>query len=243
MSRIPRLYCKTPLAPGKEIDLPDGPARHAVRVMRLIRGDRVILFNGDGHDYDAELTLAARSGARARIVAAGPIEPPPALALHLALGVSRGQRMDFALQKATELGVTRCTPLFTTRSVVQLKDERLEQRRAHWHQVTIAACEQSGRRRLPVLDPPQTFSSWIESWQGQGVLLDPDADNSLTELSPPAEKLTLLVGPEGGLTPEERMLAEKQGLRGVRLGPFILRTETAPLAAIAAIQALWGNFR
>jgi 16S rRNA (uracil1498-N3)-methyltransferase len=243
VARAPRLYCEARLIPEEEVDLPDTAARHAVRVMRLNRGDRITLFNGDGRDYKAELTLAARSGARARILSAGPEEPLPVLEPHLALGISRGQRMDFALQKATELGVTRFTPLFTTRSVVQLRDERLDQRRTHWQQVIIAACEQSGRRRIPELERPQTFDSWVETWEGRGVMLDPAAAQSLPEIAAPQGIFTLLVGPEGGLAPEERALAGGKGLVGVRLGPYILRTETAPLAAIAATQALWGNFR
>jgi len=223
--------------------LPDAAARHAVRVLRLRPGDGVILFDGHGREYEAELTTTSRTGAGARILCAGEEEPVATLSLHLALGISRGQRMDFALQKATELGIGGCSPLLTARTMVRLSPDKLGQRLAHWRQVVISACEQSGRRRIPQLDPPQSFSAWLETWSGQGVLLDPEASASLPELAPPGGRLTLLVGPEGGLTREERAAAQTKGLVPVRLGPYILRTETAPLAAIAAVQALWGSFR
>lgn len=243
MARIPRLYCEQPLAAGEEIALADNAASHAVRVMRLAAGDAVRLFNGDGRDYAAELTLAGRGAVRARILAAGEEEPLPALWLHLALGVSRGQRMDFALQKATELGVSVLSPLFTERSMVKLDERRAEQRLDHWRQVTIAACEQCGRRRLPRIDEPKPLAAWLAEGAKSGVLLDPLAPASLPELAAPRGEYWLLVGPEGGLSGEERRRATDAGLTPVRLGPRILRTETAPLAALSAIQALWGDFR
>ena len=243
MARNPRLFCDCALKAGDEITLPDTAARHAVRVLRLRPGDRVTLFNGDGRDYDAELTLATRDAVRSRVLDSGDIEPAPALELHLALGVSRNQRMDFALQKATELGVDRITPLFTERSVIRLDEGRLDQRVAHWRQVTVAACEQSGRRRLPRIESPQPFGAWIERWHGQGLLLEPRATRSLADLEKPDGMVTLLVGPEGGLAPDERAAAVRRGMKDVKLGPRILRTETAPLAALAAMQVLWGDFR
>ena len=243
MSRIPRLFCDRPLAIGAEAALSDSAATHAVRVMRLNAGDSVILFNGGGRDYEAELTVAGRGTVRARILAAGDEETLPCLRLHLALGISRGQRMDFALQKATELGVSALTPLFTERTLVRLDEARANQRLAHWRQVSISACEQCGRRRLPRLDRPQAFAAWLDQGAKSGVLLDPLGEVSLPDLSAPQGEFTLLVGPEGGLSAEERRLAAAAGLTPVKLGPRILRTETAPLAAIASIQALWGDFR
>ncbi len=158
------------------------------------------------------------------------MEPEPPLAIALAVGVSRGERMDFVIQKAVELGVAGILPLLTERSVVRLDAERADRRHAHWRGVLVAACEQSGRRRLPVLEPAVAWRAWTLPADGMRLLLDPSAEASLPMLAAPRGRVTLLVGPEGGFTP-------------VRLGPRILRTETAPLAALAAIQALWGDLR
>jgi 16S rRNA (uracil1498-N3)-methyltransferase len=142
-----------------------------------------------------------------------------------------------------ELGVHEITPLFTERSMVQLKGERLHNRMAHWRGVIRHACEQSGRSRLPILHDPQSLPGWVQGFQGNGVMLDHRAEMSLVQIPAPQEAITLLVGPEGGLSPRERESAARAGMRGVRMGPRVLRTETAPLAALAVIQALWGDFR
>jgi 16S rRNA (uracil1498-N3)-methyltransferase len=241
--RTPRVYVDSPLAAGRTLELPGDAAAHLARVLRLGAGDAVILFNGDGRDYAARLLGAGRQGTRVVVEAAGEPEPAPPLRLHLAIGVSRGERMDFAIQKAVELGVAGVQPLFAERSVVRLDAARGERRAAHWRGVLVAACEQSGRRRLPVLHPPLPLVAWLSGASGAGLLLDPGADRSLADLPAPGSDLTLLVGPEGGLSPEERARALQAGFAGVRLGPRILRTETAPLAALAAIQALWGDLR
>lgn len=243
MSRVPRLFCDSGLAPGERIVLDDTNAGHALRVLRLRAGDAVVLFNGNGHDYAGRLVAAGRQGATVEVGLPGPAEAPPALSVHLVLGVSRGQRMDFALQKATELGVTACTAVFTARSMVRLTGEKLSQRMDHWRRVVINACEQSGRRRLPTFHPPGNLDAWLADWHGGGILLDPAAPVGLAELTPPDAKTTLLVGPEGGLTTDERARARARGFQAVRLGSRILRAETAPLAALAAMQALWGDFR
>jgi 16S rRNA (uracil1498-N3)-methyltransferase len=177
------------------------------------------------------------------VLDAGTPEPDPVLAIHLILGVSRGQRMDYALQKATELGVTEITPVITRRSVVRLQDDKREQRQAHWRQILTHACEQSGRCRLPVLHPLVHFPEHLGVPGQTGVLLDPVSDKTLADLDPPSGTLALLVGPEGGLTEQERKSALEEGFTAIRLGPRILRTETAPLAAVAAAQVLWGDFR
>jgi len=174
---------------------------------------------------------------------AGEPEPEPPLRLHLAVGVSRGERMDFVIQKAVELGVASVRPLFTERSVVRLDAARLERRHEHWHGVLVAACEQSGRRRLPWLHPVEQLADWLPTIAGTALLLDPGADRSLATLPEPDGAATLLVGPEGGLAADERGRAVQAGFLPVRLGPRILRTETAPLAALAAMQVLWGDLR
>lgn len=241
--RAPRLYVALPLAPGRELDLPPDAAAHLARVLRLGSGDPVVLFNGDGRDYPGELLAAGRHAARVRVESAGEPEGEPPLRLHLAVGVSRGERMDFVIQKAVELGVASLRPLFTERSVVRLDAARAERRHAHWHGVLVAACEQSGRRRLPALHPPQALADWLPTARGTALLLDPQAERSLATLPAPPGEATLLVGPEGGLSADERARAARSGLVPVRLGPRILRTETAPLAALAAMQVLWGDLR
>ncbi len=244
--RLPRSFVDSELAAGLRLLLPETAARHLHQVLRLKAGARVLLFNGrDGRDWLARLVRCDRRAVEAEVLeAAGEAEPPPSLALELALGISRGERMDLALQKAVELGAQAFQPLFTERTQVKLPGPRLERRMAHWRGVITAACEQSGRRRLPKLAPPLPLARWLEEAGGpRVVLLDPRADTPLPGLPAPEARLVFLVGPEGGLSPQERALAYRHGCRGARLGPRILRAETAPLAALAAAQALWGDFR
>lgn len=246
-----RLFTEQPLAPGALVALEPRAAQHATRVLRLAAGDPVTLFNGDGHDHGGRIETLRREQVSVRVTGVGPAEPAAPLAITLGLGISRGERMDLSLQKAVELGVAGIVPLQTGRGVVKLDQERQDKRLGHWRGIVIAACEQSGRRRLPALAPPQALADWLAEGQPNGLLLDhraaaalPDLFPDWREIPPPAgTPVTLLIGPEGGLTPTERDLARAQGFTGVRLGPRILRTETAPLAAIAVIQALWGDFR
>lgn len=238
---VPRVYVDLALEPGAALDLPEPASRRVAQVLRLGAGSELRLFNGDGRDYQTRVSRSNRQGARVEILTAGDEEPPAPLAIHLALGVSKGERMDFAIQKAVELGVAGITPLFTERSVVQLQGERLARRLEHWRGVMIGACEQSGRRRLPLLRGPSSLADWLAQAHPDTLLLDPLGELPLPALPAPSGPLTLLVGPEGGLPPRERAAARARGVRGVRLGPRILRTETAPLAAIAIIQALWGD--
>lgn len=241
--RSPRVYVDLPLAPGARVTLPVAQSQYLTLVLRLSAGAPVVLFNGDGRDYGGSILNAQRTAAVIACESAGEVEPAAALRIHLGLGVSKGERMDFALQKAVELGVDRVTPLFTGRSVVRLDPERLAKRRGHWEGVMIAACEQSGRRRLPGLEAAARLEDWLRLDHPGAILLDHRSDTPLPGLPAPAGDLTLLIGPEGGLSEAERAAARAAGFTGVRLGPRILRTETAPLAAIAVIQALWGDFR
>ena len=240
--RTPRIYVDLPLAAGARLVLPAAQSQHLTLVLRLAAGDPLILFNGDGRDYVARLLDAHRTGTAVACEAPWEEEPIPPLRIHLGLGISKGERMDFALQKAVELGVDRVTPLFTGRSVVRLDPHRLARRHAHWAGVIIAACEQSGRRRLPALGQAARLEEWLAQGHPGGIVLDHRSATPISALPAPAADLTLLVGPEGGLSEPERAAARAAGFTGVRLGPRILRTETAPLAAIAAIQALWGDF-
>ena len=201
------------------------------------------MFDGSGRDFSATLTLAGKRGCRARVGEILREEAPAALQLRLVIGISRGERMDFSIQKAVELGISGITPLFTERSMVNLRGERLRNRVEHWKGIIRHASEQSGRSRLAELHPPLTLVDWLAGFAGKGLMLDHRADTTLASQPPPGKCLTLLVGPEGGLSRNERQQARGKGMQEVRLGPRILRTETAPLAALAVAQALWGDFR
>ncbi len=242
--RQDRIYTAQPLAAGARVELEAGPRRHVTQVLRLGVGDMLVLFNGDGRDYPATLVQAGGS-VIAEVALPGPPEPRAPLAVTLALGITKGERMDYALQKAVELGVSALVPLFTERTLVKLRDARLAKRQDHWHGILVAACAQSGRRRLPQLAAAQRLGAWLRALPPNhgGLLLHHRAEQALPDLPPPAARTILLVGPEGGLAPAEREAAQAQGFRGVRLGPRVLRAETAPLAALAVLQALWGDFR
>lgn len=240
--RLHRIFSPRPLHSGEQIRLDNNARRHLLQVLRLQDGDAIILFDGSGRDFAARLAVLDKRTATAHVKAPLDTEQPPVLRIHLVIGISRGERMDFAIQKAVELGAWSITPLFTKRTVVQLKGDRLASRYAHWQGVVRHACEQSGRSLMPTLHAAVSLAEWLDEFQGQGLLLDHRAEHGLKQLQPPVDELSLLVGPEGGLSSEERGAAVQAGFRPVRLGPRILRTETAPLAAISAIQALWGDF-
>ena len=228
------------LAPGATVDLPAQATRH-VAALRLRDGDAVTLFDGRAGEWSAELLRVGRDRASARLLAWHDLERESPLTVTLALGISSGERMDFAIQKATELGVNVVRPIATLRSVVRLKEERAERRIAHWRGVAIAACEQCGRNRLPVIEPALPLLEFVAlSAAGTRILLSPEANMSLQDLTP-ATTLTLLIGAEGGLTPEERADALHYGFVPMRFGPRVLRAETAPMAVLAAIQAAWGD--
>lgn len=240
--RLSRIHVEQPLQAGNEVTLDERSARYASQVLRLRAGETVILFNGDGRDFEAELTRCDRRVCRAQVHAMVGEEPAAVLQLHLGIGISRGERMDLAIQKSVELGVGEITPLLTARTVVQLPAERVALRLAHWRGVVASACEQCGRSRVPALHPPVALHDWLAGHPG-GLVLDHRATQGLPDLAPPADSLNLLIGPEGGLDEAERAAAANHVYRPVRLGPRILRTETAPLAALAAIQVLWGDLR
>ncbi|MFO7188471.1 MAG: 16S rRNA (uracil(1498)-N(3))-methyltransferase [Pseudomonadota bacterium] len=239
--RMPRLYHDGPLSPGATVELPERAARH-VQVLRLRVNDKVILFNGDGSEWDATLAQIGKRSVVATIGRRSAVNRETPLDVHLLQGVCAADRMDLVLQKATELGVASIQPVITARSIVRLSEERQARRHQHWQNVVIAACEQCGRNTIPVVAPGLGFAEVLAALPaaGERILLSPDGEHNLRGLPPPAH-VRLLIGPEGGLTPEERAMAVAAGFVPVRFGPRILRTETAPLAALAAIQALWGD--
>ena len=241
--RLTRVYVEAELGPGTRLRLEGPAAVHVTRVLRLGTGDAVTLFNGDGSDYPARISGLGRGAVDAEVtdVVAARAESP--LPVTLVQGIARGERMDFVLQKATELGVAAILPVATARSVVRLDDDGRVRRLAHWRGVTIAACEQCGRARVPAIAEPRGFTSWLAETPRSPtrLLLSPDADVPLADAARGTTALELLVGPEGGLEDEERGAALAAGFRACRLGPRVLRSETAAIAAIAVLQAVAGD--
>lgn len=243
-SRAPRLHCETALTPGATVELPERAARH-VAALRLQAGDAVTLFNGDGHESAAVLTRISKRGVVAAVRERRAVDRESPLAVRLAQGVCAGDRMDLVLQKGTELGVASIQPVVTARSVVRLSSERRGRRETHWQNVVIAACEQCGRNVIPHVAPSVGFGEFIAGLRvlpeaGTRLLLAPDGEATVRSVAPQAP-VTVLIGPEGGLAPEEREIAVATGFTPLRFGPRILRTETAPLAALAALQAIYGD--
>ena len=242
--RIPRIFTDQPLPVGQEVLLPEQAGEHVARVLRLEHGHPLILFNGDGREYDARLTTLAKRAVSAEIIAVREVDREAPLRLTLAQGIARGEKMDWILQKATELGVSRIVPLVTERTEVKLDEDRAERRLAHWHSVVAGACEQCGRTRLPVLEPPQRLDRWLGSLGEDAAIrlaLLPEGDTHLQQLPQMDNGALLVVGPEGGFSEHDIVLLAQGRFRGLRLGPRILRTETAGVAALAALQALYGD--
>jgi 16S rRNA (uracil1498-N3)-methyltransferase len=240
--RLTRLYLETALAPGRVVDLPEDAATHVARVLRGRPGDPLIVFDGRGGEFEGVLSRVARGRVAVAVGVHRPVDRESPLPVTLGIGISRGERMDYGLQKATELGVTRIVPLIAERCVVQLDPERAVARLAHWRRVVVSACEQCGRNRIPDLTPVRPVADWVGEEAGEPrLVLSPEGEASLASLARPTGAVTLLIGPEGGLAPAELALAVRGGFTPVRLGPRILRTETAVVAALAAIQACWGD--
>jgi len=241
----PRLFCPPPLAAGAEITLPQSAAHHATRVLRLQRGDALRLFDGEGGEFAAVLSRVEARAVIARLGERELIERESPLAVTLVQGLAAAERMDYAIQKAVELGVTAIAPVVTARGLTRLDAARAQRRLEHWRAIAIASCEQCGRNRLPRLHPPCDLSRWLRepSTASLRILLAPDGPSSLAQLARPEGTIELLVGPEGGLEPEEAEAAVAAGFHTVRLGPRTLRTETAGPAMLSAMNALWGDWQ
>ncbi|WP_329743470.1 16S rRNA (uracil(1498)-N(3))-methyltransferase [Dyella sp. A6] len=243
--RTIRIHVDQPLATGQQLPLPPQAAEHVARVLRLGAGAPLTLFNGDGNDYEAVILEVAKREVSVRIEHAQTVANESPLRLVLAQGVARGEKMDLIVQKATELGVARIVPLLTERSEIRLDAARAEKRLAHWRAVAASACEQSGRACVPVVAPVQPLQAWLDTLGSERAVrlaLLPDGTRHMGSLSFDEAGGLLVVGPEGGLGERDVTALESASFAGLRLGPRILRTETAGLAALAALQALHGDF-
>jgi 16S rRNA (uracil1498-N3)-methyltransferase len=235
---MPRFHCPTPLTTGLAFSLPAGAARH-VQVLRMQPGDVITLFNGEGGEFDATVTRMGRSDVDVEVGAHRPVEREAARAVHLLAGITANDRMDWLVEKATELGVASITPLVAERSVLKLKGERADKKLAHWQGVAVAAAEQCGRNRVPTIHPAVTLTDWLkkappcERW----VLSLSEGTQPLTQMHSPQTlaPVTVLSGPEGGLSPGEEAAALAAGFTPITLGPRVLRAETAPLAVLALL--------
>ncbi|GAB4357727.1 MAG: 16S rRNA (uracil(1498)-N(3))-methyltransferase [Immundisolibacter sp.] len=241
--RVPRLFIDQPLQTGEPVALDRRAHDHAVKVLRLRAGDRLCLFNGRGGEFAATLEPGPGRTLQALVGEFTPDRTESPLRVRLLQGISRGERMDYALQKAVELGVGEIVPLVTERTVSRLDGERQARRLAHWRGVVLAACQQSGRTRLPPVAEPRALATQLaQPLDGAGLLLDPRAARALLQTGPYQGTVNVLIGPEGGLSETEQAAARAAGYVGVRIGPRVLRTETAAVVALALLQALGGDF-
>lgn len=241
--RIPRLFVPAALAESTTLNLDAELSSYLNKVLRLKRGQELTVFNGEGGEYAARILATARDQVTIAVGQHRSREAESPLFIHLGLAISRGDRMDVAIQKAVELGVGRITPLLTERTVVRLEPGRREQRSLHWEKIIKSACEQCGRNRLPDLDIPQPLAEWLSQAEGQKLFFDPAGTQSLAAVARVHAPLSLLSGPEGGFSERERRLILDAAFLPVRLGPRILRAETAVLAALSVVQSLWGDLR
>jgi 16S rRNA (uracil1498-N3)-methyltransferase len=239
--RTTRLYVSADLSPNSKLVLPEDAAHHAARVLRLREGEVVLLFDGRGGEYEARLSMPARGQVVAEVGERCDVERESPLAVTLVQAVSSGEKMDLTIQKAVELGVAAIQPVLTVKSVVRLSAEREEKKLAHWRRVAIAACEQCGRNRIPEIGAPLPLERYTAPAESCKVLLSPSGTARLATLA--RNPLTLAVGPEAGFSTEEEELLQRAGFIAVRLGPRILRTETAALAALSALNAIAGDFQ
>ncbi len=236
-----RVYVDAPLQQGACLQLDDDAAQHLVQVLRMRTGDAFTVFNGQGGEYDAVIESAARKELVVRIGAFHDVDRESALKVTLAQCISKGERMDYTVQKAAELGVAAIVPLISANCVVRLDPERWEKKLEHWRGVMVSACEQCGRTRLPVLHAPVAIDRWLPQADGIKLVLAIGATRALRSLPQPSAPVCLLAGPEGDFSDAELGMATSHGFARIGLGPRILRTETAGVAALAALQALFGD--
>lgn len=241
---IPRFYCPSPLAPGASVELPPEAAHHAGKVLRMAEGDRLILFDGQGGEWTGRLVRVGKSLVAA-LESFAEIDREPPLAVTLIQCLPAADKMDWIVQKSVELGVAAIRPVVARRSVVRLSGERMERRVAHWQAVAVAACEQCQRNRVPPVTSLVDLSQLLAESAVENslrLILAPGGERRLAELPAPSTPVSLLIGPEGGFEETELAAARLAGFVPVALGPRVMRTETAGLAALAAMMAVWGDF-
>ncbi|MCW5593749.1 MAG: 16S rRNA (uracil(1498)-N(3))-methyltransferase [Burkholderiales bacterium] len=240
----PRIFCDFRLGPGAQFPLPQDAAQHVGKALRLRAGDGLVVFDGRGGEYDAVIQRIDRDRVDVKTSAFRADDREAPFEVGLVQGLPEADKMDWILQKSVELGVAWIQPVVCERSVVRLSGDRAARRESHWQRVAIAACEQCGRNRVPEVKPTLAFRDWAaQPSQAQRWMLAPGAEARLAECTAPTGPVELLVGPEGGLSERELDIAATIGFSALSLGPRVLRAETAPLAALAAMQALWGDFR
>ena len=243
--RVHRVYTPQALEPGREIELEEQTSHYLGRVLRVVAGQEIVLFNGDGHDFAAAVLRPARAGMTLRVTGQLPGIAEPLLPITVAQALTRGERLDQTLQKCTELGAAAFQLLDTERVELRLRGDRLDKRMAHWRGVIVSACEQCGRSRVPELAPPAPLDRWLATDSDAArLVLDPEADRSLARWADDvgtARAVEIVVGPEGGFSEAEMARMRAAGAEGVSLGPRILRTETAAPAAVAVLQAVLGD--
>ncbi len=240
----PRIFCDVRLGPGAQFPLPHDAANHVGRALRLRAGDALVVFDGRGGEYEAVIQRIDRGRVDVKTGAFRDARPESPLDVGLVQGLPEADKMDWILQKSVELGISWIQPVVCERSVVRLSGDRAARRESHWQRVVIAACEQCGRNRVPELKPTLAFRDWAaQPTQAARWMLAPGAEEALASRAAPAGPVELLAGPEGGLSERELDIAATIGFTSLSLGPRVLRSETAPLAALAAMQALWGDFR
>lgn len=240
----PRIYCDVRLGPGAQFSLPQDAANHVGRALRLRVGDTLVVFDGRGGEYEAVIQRIDRDRVDVKTGAFHDVDRESPVLVGLVQGLPEADKMDWILQKSVELGVAWVQPVVCERSVVRLSGDRAARRESHWQRVVIAACEQCGRNRIPELRPTLAFRDWAaQPSQASRWMLAPGAGEALASRAAPAGPVELLVGPEGGLSERELDIAATVGFSFLSLGPRVLRAETAPLAALSAMQALWGDFR
>ncbi|MCG9728319.1 16S rRNA (uracil(1498)-N(3))-methyltransferase [Shewanella sp. Isolate13] len=240
--RVPRIYQESSLAIGQSVALDDEAAGHVGRVLRMSAGEQVSLFNGDGNDYLAEIVSASKKNVEVKVLTCEANDSESPLNLHLGQVISRGDRMDFTIQKSVELGVNTITPLFSERCGVKLSGERLEKKIQQWQKIVISACEQSGRSVVPVVRPAMQLADWCaEASDAVKLNLHPRASHGVNGLTLPNNRVRLVIGPEGGLSAPEIAMTEEHQFTDVLLGPRVLRTETAALTTISALQLKFGD--
>ena len=239
-----RLFVSGALINGAEVELDGDRARYLGKVLRARVGDRVTVFNGEGPEWPATIIRIGKNAVVLGLGECNEAGTESSLKIHLVQGISRGERMDVVIQKATELGVKRITPVLTEYGVVKLDAERAEKRRNHWQKIANSACEQSGRTRLPLIDTPLPLKNWFGDKPAAvdaEVILVPGAAKPLVNIAAPQTKVCVLIGPEGGFSDTEIGDANAAGFTAVSLGPRVLRTESAAIATLAVLQSLWGD--